>query len=158
VLPKVVVRLCGDLSITGLIILLLVTKIQGHASELPNVKNCPSDLQQAYIPAGEFWMGSTMEERESAYRLDKQVTRGYGWYEKETRRKAKTGSFCIDRYPVTNAQYKIFVDESGHPDPFITPEAYQRQGFLAHPYEKVKSFFGKGALFLPAVKTIRSYW
>ncbi|MGB7951628.1 MAG: SUMF1/EgtB/PvdO family nonheme iron enzyme [Candidatus Binatia bacterium] len=141
----VVVRLGGDLWITGLIVLLLAAKTQGN--ELPKVKNCPSDLQQAYIPAGEFWMGSTMEEREFAYRLDKQVTRRYGWYEKEPRTKAKSGSFCMDRSPVTNAHYKIFVDETGHPDPFITPEAYQLQGFLAHPYEKVKEFLWKRGAF-----------
>jgi toxoflavin biosynthesis protein ToxD len=68
---------------------------------------------------------------------------------KETRRKPKTGSFCIDRSPVTNGQYKEFVDKTGHPDPFITPEAYQRQGFLAHPYEKVKEFLWKNRSFPP---------
>ncbi len=67
---------------------------------ITGVRICPHDLAQLYIPAGEFTMGSTREEREYAYRLDKQVTRSYGWYEKETRKKAKTGNFCIDQYPI----------------------------------------------------------
>lgn len=106
----------------------------------PNVRDCPHDPQQLYVPAGEFIMGSTPEEREYAYGLDKEVTRAYGWYENETRTKAKTGAFCLDRYPVTNAQYKTFMEEARHPKPYISPEDYQRQGFLVHPYSKVKEF------------------
>jgi len=92
-------------------------------------------------------MGSTREEREYAYRLDKEVTRAHGWYEKETRRKAKSGDFCIDRYPVTNAQYKAFLEETGRPEPYISPQAYQRQGFLIHPYAKVEEFLWRNGSF-----------
>lgn len=108
--------------------------------EFSQSQDCPHDPEQLYIPAGIFWMGSTRQEREYAYQLDNEVTRAYGWYEKETRRKAKTGSFCIDRHPVTNSKYKEFISATGRPEPFISPEAYQRQGFLVHPYEKVKEF------------------
>ncbi|MBI4525901.1 MAG: SUMF1/EgtB/PvdO family nonheme iron enzyme [Deltaproteobacteria bacterium] len=120
--------------------LLLVAAGTEKRKELPHTKDCPHDPKQVYIPAGEFWMGSTRKEREYAYRLDKEVTRAYGWYEKETRKKVKTGSYCIDRYPVTNSEYKEFMAETGRSEPFISPEAYQRQGFLVHPYEKVKEF------------------
>ena len=143
------VRVGRDLRIGCLIVLLLGATIEGHAAELGGSKKCPSSLDQAYIPAGEFWMGSTKEEREFAYRLDQQMTRRYGWYEKETRRKAKTGGYCMDQYPVANSQYKIFMNETGRPQPYITPEAYQRQGFLAHPYDKVKEFLWKKGLFPP---------
>ena len=44
---------------------------------------CPHDSDQRYIPAGSFIMGSTPEERELGYRLDKEVTRRYGWYDNE---------------------------------------------------------------------------
>ncbi len=92
-------------------------------------------------------MGSTRQEREFAYGLDKEVTRRYGWYEKETRRTPRTNNFCLDRHPVTNGQYKRFVDGTGRQRPTITPEAYQRQGFLVHPYNKVKEFLWKGDTF-----------
>jgi len=92
-------------------------------------------------------MGSTREEREYAYRLDREVTRAYGWYEKEARRKAKIGAFCIDRYPVTNAQYKAFLEETGRPEPYISPQAYRRQGFLIHPYAKIEEFLWRNGSF-----------
>lgn len=138
--------------IVGLAALLLVAAVPGDRRQFPHAKDCPHDPKQLYIPAGEFWMGSTREEREHAYRLDKGVTRAYGWYEKETRRRTQTGGFCIDRYPVTNTEYKTFIDETGYPEPFISPEAYQRQGFLVHPYEKVKEFLWKKGSFPPGRK------
>lgn len=137
----------GNFLIGGLIALFLTGDGLGGSQEFPHAKSCLQDPHQAYVPAGEFWIGSTREDREHAYRLDKEVTRAYGWYEKETRRRAKTGNFCIDRYPVTNAQYKAFIDETRHPEPFISPESYQRQGFLVHPYEKVKEFLWKNRSF-----------
>jgi formylglycine-generating enzyme required for sulfatase activity len=113
------------------------------------MKSCPAGSQQEYVPAAEFWMGSTREEREYAYRLDREITRNYGWYEKETRRKAKTASFCIDRFPTTNRHYKKFIDQTGHPAPYISEDAYRAQGFLVHPYEKFKEFLWRNRSFPP---------
>lgn len=92
-------------------------------------------------------MGSTREEREYAYQLDKEATRAYGWYEKETRRTAETRPYCIDRYPATNAQYKTFVDDTGHRVPHISANAYRRQGFLVHPYSEVEKFLWRDDFF-----------
>jgi formylglycine-generating enzyme required for sulfatase activity len=64
-------------------------------------------------------MGSTKEEGEYAYELDNGVTRSYGWYDREIRRNAKTGAFCIDRYPVTNSEYKSFIDDTRHTEPLL---------------------------------------
>jgi toxoflavin biosynthesis protein ToxD len=135
------------LAIAVALALLLAGNHSPEAGKPPQIQNCPHNSKQVYIPAGEFWMGSTREERKYAYRLDKEVTRSYGWYERETRRKAKTSTFCIDRYPVTNSEYKKFIDESGRTAPFISPDAYQRQGFLVHPYEKVKEFLWREGSF-----------
>lgn len=134
----------------AIVLALLLAEHHALGADKPSqIQNCPHDAKQAYIPAGEFWMGSTNEEREYAYRLDKEVTRSYGWYERETRRKAKTRAFCFDRYPVTNSEYKSFIDDTGRPEPFISAEAYQRQGFLAHPYKKVKEFLWRKGSFPP---------
>jgi formylglycine-generating enzyme required for sulfatase activity len=46
----------------------------------------------ARVPAGKFLYGEDKEE-------------------------AETGEFFIDRYPVTNAEYKKFVDATGHAEP-----------------------------------------
>ena len=116
-------------------------------AESPREILCPHDHDQLYVPPGAFTMGSTPREREYAYGLDNEVTRRYGWYEKETRRTPRTDSFCMDRLPVTNGQYKRFVDETGHQVPTIIPEAYQRQGFLVHPYDKVKEFLWREGSF-----------
>lgn len=118
-------------------------------TESAREKICPHDHEQLYVPPGTFTMGSTKKEREYAYGLDKEVTRRYGWYEKETRRTPRTDSFCMDRYPVTNGQYKIFVDETAHQLPYITAQAYQLQGFLVHPYNKVKAFLWRQGSFPP---------
>lgn len=94
-------------------------------------------------------MGSTPAEREYAYALDKNVTRPYGWYEKEVRKTSRTGTFCIDRLLVTNAQYKSFIEETGRPELYISSAAYQKQGFLVHPYSKVEDFIWRGGSFPP---------
>lgn len=114
---------------------------------VPGGLPCPHDPAQLAIPAGEFVMGSTREEREYAYRLDQERTRAYGWYEKESRRRARTGAFCIDRYPVTNADYESFVKVTGRAEPHISAEAYRRQGFLVHPYGKVEEFLWSDGSF-----------
>lgn len=138
-------RLSKYLVITAALAVLFAGKQSLNGGNPP--ENCPHGAKQVYIPAGEFWMGSTNEEREYAYRLDREVTRSYGWYERENRRKANTSAFCIDRYPVTNSEYKRFIDDTGRPEPFISADAYQQQGFLAHPYEKVKEFLWRKRSF-----------
>lgn len=120
------------------------------SGELFRLKNCRAAPRQEHIPAGDFWMGSTREEREYAYRLDHEITRSYAWYEKETRRKARTTSFCIDRFPTTNRQYKKFIDQTGHPAPSISKDVYRTQGFLVHPYEKFTEFLWRNGTFPPA--------
>jgi len=63
---------------------------------VPNVRaediwemRCPEGM--VYVPAGEFVMGS-----------------------KKPVKRVHVDAFYIDRYPVTNAQFKTFVDATGH--------------------------------------------
>ncbi len=69
----------------------------------------PRDFNELVtVPAGEFLMGSTMEQVEE---IKKQVTKKYyKWYEAEKpQHKVFVGAFRISKYPVTNAQYAEFV-------------------------------------------------
>lgn len=103
-----------------------------------------SQPQMVTIPAGEFWMGSTAEEREFGYRLDETlhgstVARRQGWFEVETRRRLDLPAYRIDRNLVTNADYARFVADSGHRAPFVS-ESVWRGYRLVHGYARVVKF------------------
>ncbi len=95
------------------------------------------------IPAGPFIEGSGRAERETAYRLDEaayghSVTRKQRWYEDEPpRREAETGAYAITRTPITNRQYRAFVQATGHPAPDVDPATWRGYG-LIHPFERTR--------------------
>lgn len=67
----------------------------------------PPDM--VMIPAGEFLMGSPDD--------------GLSYDDERPQRLVYVASFSIDRYEVTNTQYKQFVDSTGHPPPsHLTPQ------------------------------------
>jgi serine/threonine-protein kinase len=69
--------------------------------ELPIEKTSPKDgAELVLIPAGEIPMG-----------------RADGDNDEKPVRNIFLPSFYIDKYPVTNAQYEKFVQETGHPEP-----------------------------------------
>ncbi|MBI3399481.1 MAG: SUMF1/EgtB/PvdO family nonheme iron enzyme [Deltaproteobacteria bacterium] len=73
-----------------------------------------------FIPAGEFIMGSSVEEIE---KIRKQYGNrgdfvGYDFKKETPQRKVYVKAFYIDRYEVTNAQYKRFIDATGHRPPY----------------------------------------
>src|SRR6185295_4420720 len=59
-------------------------------------------LQVALIPAGEFSMGDDNGEENE-----------------RPAHKAYLDEFCIGVYPVTNAEYAQFLNETGHPSPAV---------------------------------------
>lgn len=98
---------------------------------------CTDPARMIAVPAGDFWMGSDAAERRLADQLSSQATREARWFDAELpRRRVTLRSFCIDRALVTQAQYAEFVAATGHRVPTISREDYQRQGFLAHDYER----------------------
>jgi formylglycine-generating enzyme required for sulfatase activity len=66
-------------------------------------------MEFGWIPAGSFWMGSEFYTREKPLHLNKQLNFDY-W---------------ISRYPVTNAQFAVFVTDEGYDDPSYWNEARQ---------------------------------
>jgi sulfatase modifying factor 1 len=65
--------------------------------------------EMVLIPAGEFLMGSPED--------------GLSFDDERPQRLVYVASFWIDRYEVTNSQYKQFVDRAGYPPPsHLTPQ------------------------------------
>lgn len=91
----------------------------------------PPQHEMIYIPAGEFVMGTTEEE---AQRLAEQYDVHPTLFLTETpQRTVHVEAFLIDRFPVTNAQYKKFIDATGHrPPPGWNGDEYP-EGKADHP-------------------------
>ncbi|MGH8066837.1 MAG: formylglycine-generating enzyme family protein [Candidatus Entotheonellia bacterium] len=102
------------------------------------------------VPAGPFIMGSTPAEREYGYSLDEHrgssVARANRWFEHEARTSRQLDAFLIDVCPVNNADFKGFVDATGHPPPFVTQESWA--GYhLIHDYDTVQRFLWKNRTY-----------
>jgi formylglycine-generating enzyme required for sulfatase activity len=102
------------------------------------------------VPAGPSVQGSDRAERELAYRLDEEayghsITRERGWYENEPRRTAETAAFEITVTPITNAQYAVFLGETGRPWPDVDAKTWA--GYrLIHPYSRSRRHAWGGPL------------
>jgi formylglycine-generating enzyme required for sulfatase activity len=96
----------------------------------------------ARVPAGTYFLGSDSAERELGYTLSPPAVRGADWYDAWERSpyRIRLDAFWIDRTPVTQAEYANFVSAESWRAPYITQEAYRRQGYLAHPYPEVLPF------------------
>ena len=81
-----------------------------------------------HIPAGQFSMGSPEDEAEA-------------WDDEKPQFCLDLPAFWIGRYPVTNAQYRLFVEQGGYDqERFWMPEGWAwRQGAAPDfsPYEKI---------------------
>ncbi|MBL4760026.1 MAG: SUMF1/EgtB/PvdO family nonheme iron enzyme [Mariprofundaceae bacterium] len=97
------------------------------------------------IPAGDLLMGSTAEQIEEGYRISQQ---GYGhdgvrkarWFDGEAPQvTAHTNAFRIMQTPVTQAEYAVFIKETKHRAPFVSPKQWQSY-HLAHPYTHVRAY------------------
>ncbi len=72
-----------------------------------------------YVPEGEFIMGSNEDELMEIKRVygKRGGIEGYLFEKEKPKRRVFVKSFYIDKYEVTNAQYKKFIDATGHPAP-----------------------------------------
>ncbi|MGD1864802.1 MAG: formylglycine-generating enzyme family protein [Phormidesmis sp.] len=117
--------------------------------------DCEAQAGFAFVGGGKFLMGSDVDEREYAYRISAEGAadspadvariesryREQGWFDREPERQTQTlPSFCLGENLITNTDYQIFVRATGHPEPNITAEDYQEQGFLVHDYSEVEPY------------------
>ncbi len=99
--------------------------------------------QLVTIPAGPFVRGSDRKERDAAYTLDErayghQVTRQQRWYEGEyPRASLDLEAYKITATPITNRQYRAFVQATGHRAPDVDQAVWRSYG-LIHPYSRTR--------------------
>jgi iron(II)-dependent oxidoreductase len=91
---------------------------QTYPEGLPrNIVMKKDKSEMILIPAGEFLMGSTKEEAKDS---EEKWGLNEGLLESETPQHiVYIDAFYIDKYEVTNEQYKKFVDETGHRVPTV---------------------------------------
>ncbi len=78
--------------------------LAGFASGL-DAAECRNPGDQAFVPAGPFWMGSDERERGLARSLSSPETVAANWFSAELpRRQAELEAFCIDRRLVTQGR------------------------------------------------------
>ena len=112
--------------ISSLIICLLTmfspVAAQVSAFELPAIVDVDEAISSVLSRFIARVYGYTLDE--TAY--GHSVTRNNQWYERElVRAKRTTGKFAIMKTPVTNAQYAVFIGETGHPAPKVAPATWQ---------------------------------
>lgn len=80
------------------------------------VKISPVDgKEMVLIPAGEFIMGTNKTDPDNTQQKIGTVKPLY--LDQHPERKVKLDTYYIDRYEVTNEEYKKFMDETKYPDP-----------------------------------------
>src|SRR3990167_1654724 len=74
-------------------------------------QNSPDDM--ILIPAGAFLMGSTKQDIEKLLALDQHIE-VERLNNEIPQREVYLNAYYIDKYPVTNAKYKIFIESGGY--------------------------------------------
>ena len=85
---------------------------------LPKAVIAPIDsAEMVLVPAGEFTMGMSEEEVYQIFLLDNRENPVFAT--EIPARRMYLDSFYIDRYPVTNYQYRRFIEATGHRRPML---------------------------------------
>ena len=112
--------------VTIIVSILLIVGISIAQQDSQQLSEKPKEIigkdgaKMVLIPAGEFQMGTDPAEIPELVKLIKQwiPNADVSWFENETpRHTVYVDAFYMDAYEVTNAQYKKFVQATGHSEP-----------------------------------------
>ena len=92
--------------------------IEGIAREVEDPL-IPSDTNMMFIPAGDFYMGSKNRDKDAER-------------DEKPRHIVSVDAFYIDKYEVTNAQYKEFIDANPQWQKDRIPKKYHDGDYLKH--------------------------
>ncbi len=112
-----------------LLILMVVFSIKVFGEKIIHGK-IPEIKGMIFIPGGTFIMGSDQ-----------------GGKDAQPAHEVYVSAFYMDRYEVTNGQYKQFIDSTGYPAPYLDPKKYP----LAEHYNWKNAVYPPGTENLPVV-------
>ena len=99
----------------------LVSHVVGDA-DLPFTLRI-KEIEFVLIPAGEFEMGSALEEARAAFddaTLRSSMLEEHVFMAETPKHAVYLDAYYISKYPVTNAQYRAFVEATAHKPPYDT--------------------------------------
>ncbi|MBE9064426.1 SUMF1/EgtB/PvdO family nonheme iron enzyme [cf. Phormidesmis sp. LEGE 11477] len=129
--------------------------VSGAGKTLVTQADCERQMGFFFVEGGEFLRGSDRAQKDYAYRISAEgfadsadeiatAETGYrrrGWFDREPdEQTVNLPAFCLAQNLITNEDYQVFVQGTGHEQPGISAAAYQTQGFLVHDYSEVEPY------------------